>query len=338
MTNGTIGADLAALRELSASFGQAQQQLSGISLMISSRVNAPGYWNGSDADRFRAAWNADHRMRILAAESFLTEGATTLRANVDEQEGASDQGSGSIPAGNGGGTGNGGGAGNGGSDPEQSLLERLLGGLGDLGSDAYDLYGDLDSLRGATELPIAALSLARTLQLSGEFATLDDALRAASQGRTFARLAEVLGGGSWGPELQALSNAIPEGGISRTIGSLAEPLGSVGKALGPIGVALGALTTYQDIQNGDYGRAGLHGATTVLGAVALMPIPPVNLACGVAAGALALGELAYDHIPIVHDAFDAVGSTVADGAEALGDGIENLGEGIADVAEDVWPF
>ncbi len=332
MTNGTIGADLAALRELSASFSQAQQQLSGISLMISSRVNAPGYWNGSDADRFRAAWNSDHRMRIVAAESFLTEGATTLRANADEQEGASDQGSGSIPAGSGGG------AGNGGGDPEQSLLERLLGGLGDLGSDAYDLYGDLDSLRGATELPIAALSLARTLELSGEFATLDDALRAASQGRTFARLAEVLGGGSWGPELQALSNAIPESGISRTIGSLAEPLGSVGKALGPVGVALGALTTYQDIQNGDYGRAGLHGATTVLGAVALMPIPPVNLACGVAAGALALGELAYDHIPIVHDAFNAVGSTVADGAEDLGDGIENLGEGIADVAEDVWPF
>jgi hypothetical protein len=103
-------------------------------------------------------------------------------------------------------------------------------------------------------------------------------------------------------------------------------------------VGLGALTTYQDIRNEDYGRAALHGTTTVLGAAALMTPPPVNLGLGLAAGGLALGELAYDHIPVFHDAVDWTADAVGDGVEAVGEGIKDLGEGIADKAEDLWPF
>lgn len=335
MTNGTIGANIDALRELSSSFSQAQQQLSNISLLITSRVNAPGYWNGSDADRFRAAWNADHRMRIFAAESFLTEGATTLRANADEQEIASDEGSGAAAGGSAPGSGPGGGEGGGpgGAPGSGGLLDGLLGGAAGL----FGAYSTANAWRSRLGLPFTALRLFNHLKLAGSFSSLDDALRATAQGAQLKRISDIIGGKGWGAELQRLSGILPEG-LAGRVGSLASPLGAIGKAVGPVGVGLGVFTVGQDIAEGNYDRAAYHGVTTALGAAALFTPPPANLALGLAAGGLALGELAYDHIPVVHDAVNWTVDAVGDGVGAVTEGVQDLGEGIADKAEDLWPF
>ncbi|MFJ6000817.1 hypothetical protein [Arthrobacter sp. NPDC092385] len=338
MANGTIGANIDALRDLSSSFGQAQQQLSGIALLITSRVNAPGYWNGADADRFRATWNSDHRPRILAAESLLTTGATSLRADADEQEAASEQGSGAIPGGVPGAGPSGPPRGEGGSAGRPAgLLDELFGGLLGGAAGIFAGYSAADSWLSRASLPVTALRLFNHLELAGSFSGLDDALRASSQGAQLQRIAGIFGGEGWGAELQRLGGVLPEG-FSGRVGSLAEPLGAFGKAVGPIGVGLGLVTVGQDVAEGNYDRAAYHFATTALGGAALITPPPVNLALGLASGGLALGELAYDNIPVFHDAVDWSVGAVGDGIGAVTEGVKDLGAGIAEKAEDLWPF
>jgi hypothetical protein len=307
--------------------------------MVTARVNQPGYWGGPDADRFRTTWNSGHRIRLLSAQSLLSNGARDLRRNADEQERTSTDDTGAIP----GGPGSPGLPGTPAGGTDSPGLPGMLGPLGILaaGLTSNGLYSAIttaNSWRGRAGLPVTALRLMNHLQLQGSFASLDDALRVAGQGQSFTRLGNLLGGSGWADELQRLSNFLPEGVAARGAGTLAGPLGAVGRALGPVGVAFGALTIMNDLHQGDYGRAGFHTLTTGLGAAALFTPPPVSLALGLAAGGLALGELAYDHIPAFRDGVNWAGNTVADSAAAVGEGLKDIGEGIADKAEDLWPF
>ncbi len=345
MAGEIIGANVAQLRDLAMHFEDAQERIHTLAGIVTARVNQPGYWGGDDADRFRSDWNSGHRSRLLSTQTLLSTAARDLRRNADEQERTSGSDTGTTTPGGPGGPGTPGGPGNPGdpADPGAPGLPGILGPLGALAAglkanDLYSAFTTVNSWRSRIGLPVTALRLLNHLQLSGSFASLDDALRVAGQGQLFNRLGGIIGGAGWADELQKLSNIIPEGVLARGAGSLAGPLGTAGRILGPLGVVLGGVTIANDLHQGNYGRAAFHGLTTGLGAAALFTPPPVNLALGLAAGGLALGELAYDHIPVFRDAVNWTGETLSDAAGAVSEGLQDVGEGIADAAEDLWPF
>ncbi len=318
-----LGADPQQLRELAKDFSHAALQLAHVTAALTQRVNRPGGWNGQDADRFRSEWNTLLRPKILAANKCFDQTAATLLRNAEEQDQASavagpggDPGVPGVPGGN----------------PGLGLLEGLLtGGLLGTGETLGTWY---TALVGGTN----ALGLAGMLRLSGSFASLDDALRFSRLAGAFGVLDDFAAGGNWGALAQRASQIMGEGAMAGRIGSLAGPLATAGKVLGPAAAVLGVLTVGTDIANGDYGRAGYDGVMTGLGIAALCTPPPADLALGAAAGAMAVGQLAYDHIPFVHDAVDTTVEFVGDAAGAVGDAASDFGHGVAEVADDLWPF
>ncbi|PNI10388.1 hypothetical protein CXX84_02675 [Arthrobacter sp. AFG7.2] len=101
-----------------------------------------------------------------------------------------------------------------------------------------------------------------------------------------------------------------------------------GKALGVVGVGLDTLDAFNNFSNGnpdDNGGAWYSAVKAGLGVAGFVP-PPVGTAAMVASGALAI----YDNVPIVKETVNAIGESIADGAEAAwesaGDAAENVGD------------
>ena len=98
-----------------------------------------------------------------------------------------------------------------------------------------------------------------------------------------------------------------------------------GKALGGLGVGLDLLDTVNHISDGDNGAAVYSGIKAGLGVASFAP-PPVGTAAMVASGALAI----YDNVPVVHEAVNAVGESIADGAEAAWDSAGDAADKVGD--------
>ncbi|PYI65565.1 hypothetical protein CVV68_17750 [Arthrobacter livingstonensis] len=341
-----LGADPQQLRNLAKDFSHAAQQLMQLSTTLTQRVNRPGSWSGPDADRFRSEWNASLRPKIMAANKCFDQTADALLRNAKEQDTASAvSGLGGTPGipGVPGMPGFPGFPGFPGGGNPPGLLKGLLGnGLLGTGETLATWY---TALAGGTN----ALNLAGVLRLGGSFASLEGAMKFSRLAGAFGSLDDFAAGGNWGALAQKAGALMGDGAIAGKIGSLAGPLATAGKVLGPAGAVLGVLTVGTDIAKGDYGRAGYDSVVTGLGVAALLTPPPADLALGAAAGAMAVGQLAYDHIPFVHDAVDntvefvgdaagAVGDAVSDAAGAIGDAASDLGHGVAKVADDLWPF
>jgi uncharacterized protein YukE len=337
-----LGADPQQLRELAKEFSRASQRLRNVGSDLTQRINRPGGWNGQDADRFRHQWNSSHRPTITSACKGFDDAATLLLRNAEEQEKASS--SSSLGGGPGfpGLPGFPGFPGFPGANPPGLLGGILTNGVLGTGETAGGWY---TALGGATDL----LGLGLELRLAGSFDTLEQALKVSRLAGAFGTLDDFVGGGNWGALAQRASQFMGDSAIAGRIGSLAGPLETAGKVLGPAGAVLGVLTVGTDIAKGDYGRAGYDGVVTGLGIAALCTPPPADLALGAAGGVMAVGELAYDNIPFVHDAVDstvsavgdaatAVGHAAADAAGAIGNAASDLGHGVANVANELWPF
>lgn len=334
--NATIlGADPQELRDLAKDFSHAARQLTQLSTALTQRVNRQGGWTGPDSERFRNDWNVSLRPKIAAANKCFDSTAEALLRNAQEQDQASSSadvgGSPGLPFSPG--------------TPGFPSLPDFPGGTHPPGLPSGPLTNSIlgsgeslatwyTALVGGTN----ALNLAGTLRLSGSFASLEKAMNFSRLAGAFGSLDDFAAGGNWGALAQRASLLMGDGAIAAKLGSLAGPLSTAGRILGPAGAVLGVLTVGTDIAKGDYARAGYDGVTTALGIAALCTPPPADLALGAAAGVMALGGLAYDNVPFVHDAVDSSVKFVGDAAGAVGDAASDLGHGVAKAAEDLWPF
>ena len=86
--SGMYGADVEHLRALARRFDSAAAQLDQTRAGLGGQIQTIP-WQGSDAQRFRAAWQSDYASRISRAVIALREGASVLRKDADEQENTS---------------------------------------------------------------------------------------------------------------------------------------------------------------------------------------------------------------------------------------------------------
>lgn len=79
-----------------------------------------------------------------------------------------------------------------------------------------------------------------------------------------------------------------------------------GRGFGALGVVSGTVDTIHDVAEGDKGKAALDGTKTLLAAGAMLPVPGLDVACGVGAAGIEL----YESVPAIHDAVNSVGKSV----------------------------
>ncbi|QQQ61426.1 hypothetical protein JHQ56_14205 [Paenarthrobacter ureafaciens] len=96
MAPGIYGADIAQLRSLSKVMGTSGNTLANLELNINGIV-ASAAWKGADGDRFRADWSSKMRPMLHKASESLRTQAKALLVQADEQEQASQAGSGTSP-------------------------------------------------------------------------------------------------------------------------------------------------------------------------------------------------------------------------------------------------
>ncbi|BCW85105.1 hypothetical protein DM794_12195 [Paenarthrobacter ureafaciens] len=96
MAPGIYGADIAQLRSLSKVMGTSGNTLANLELNINGIV-ASAAWKGADGDRFRADWSSKMRPMLHKASESLRIQAKALLVQADEQEQASQTGSGTSP-------------------------------------------------------------------------------------------------------------------------------------------------------------------------------------------------------------------------------------------------
>lgn len=84
-----VGADVAELRDLAASFDNKAAALRTIESQMSWRIHAAP-WQGADVQHFQHNWNTMHRRTLLTTATAISDAAQVLRANADQQEIASD--------------------------------------------------------------------------------------------------------------------------------------------------------------------------------------------------------------------------------------------------------
>jgi uncharacterized protein YukE len=88
MASGMWGADASELDELSRSLGSASHRLDTIAQRLRSDLgSAP--WTGTDAQRFRSAWQDQHGPALAVVSRLLAETSTRVASHAQEQRAAS---------------------------------------------------------------------------------------------------------------------------------------------------------------------------------------------------------------------------------------------------------
>jgi uncharacterized protein YukE len=313
------GADVAELRTLAKQFGKTADQLLQQSTQLTSHINSTTSWKGQDAVAFRSEWNGSHRTMLQQAAFALQQESKKLLENANQQEKASNAGTGS------GGTGPGAEAGPGGQGPVPGQGSNNPWGPGWLADpdspfrDGWDIYGltkAFPNLRaGLFDLP----HFIKKADSFAEFFSKDfrDVAKAFQDRNMLSQLfntSSELFDGRWDTALNLV-----EGGKAATFFEVG------GKALGGLGVGLDLLDTVNNIKEGDGGAALYSGIKAGLGVASFAP-PPIGTAAMVASGALAI----YDNVPVVKETVNAIGGSIADGAKAAwegaGDAVDNVGD------------
>ncbi|WP_181038728.1 WXG100 family type VII secretion target [Arthrobacter sp. Y81] len=95
MAGNLWGADVAQLRTLAQQFGKTSDSLLQQSTQLSNQINNNPAWKGQDAVTFRADWNSSHRALIQRTALALKQESKKLLTQAEQQEKASNTGSGS---------------------------------------------------------------------------------------------------------------------------------------------------------------------------------------------------------------------------------------------------
>ena len=80
-----LGADVDALAQLSARFSQGSEELRGIAQQIDGLVNS-AWWQGADADNFRAEWGEHLGALNAAAERLNVESQRVKQQEMQQRE------------------------------------------------------------------------------------------------------------------------------------------------------------------------------------------------------------------------------------------------------------
>jgi hypothetical protein len=319
------GADVDQLRTLARQFSKTADLLLQQSTQLSGQINNTPAWKGQDAEHFRSDWNGSHRTLLQKTASRLKQESKLLLANADEQEKASSSGGagGSAGPGLGGpGTGVPGSVGGEGTsrppsdnpwgpdwiaDPDSPFRD---------GWDIYNLTKAFPNLRAGLFDLGAFIGKADSV---GEFFSKDfrEVARAFQDSNILSQYfntSSELFDGRWDTALNLL-----DGGKAATFFEVG------GKVLGGVGVGLDLLDTVNNISEGDAGGAVYSGIKAGLGVASFAP-PPVGTAAMVASGALAI----YDNVPVVKETVNAIGGSIADGAEAAWEGAGDAAEMVGD--------
>ncbi|GAA2743863.1 hypothetical protein GCM10009868_19310 [Terrabacter aerolatus] len=315
------GADPVALRASAERITGHARECDTVKGEASRAVHAlRGQWGGGDLDQLMNRW-PPIEAQLTQFGTDLGKLAEALRRNAGQQDTASGQGSGGAgPLGPVGPLGPGSASVGNGGIPGYDLTKALF--------TPFKLAGTLGSVAGlALKLKNFSNNLGGFDSELGLFKNLKNAW---NTGR-LAEFGDALAPKNW----STLSRFVPalEDGSK-----LAKGLGTFGKFLGPAGVALGGFTVANDIAGGHYGRATYDGAMTALGAVALVPIPPVNAIAGAAAGAMAVGELVYDHWDDISHFAGEAGHAISDAAGDVADFAGDVADKAGDVLSSLNPF
>ncbi len=311
------GADPVALRSAAERITGHVRECETVRGEATRAVNAiKGNWGGGDLEHLMSKWPPlDAQLGQFGTD--LGRLAEALRRNAGAQDTTSGQGSGGAgPLGPGGTNGNGSNGGIPGYDLTKALFTpfKLAGTLGTVAGLALKLKNFSNNL-GTFDRELGLFKNLGNAWKTGRLAEFGDAL-APKNWSTLSRFVPALEEGS----------------------KFAKGLGTMGKVLGPAGVALGGFTVANDIAEGHYGRAGYDGAMTALGAVALVPIPPVNAIAGAAAGAMAVGQLVYDHWDDISNFAGEAGDAISDAAGDVADVAGDVADKAGDVISSLNPF
>lgn len=325
MSGNLWGADVDQLRTLARQFSKTADLLLQQSTQLSGQINNTPAWKGQDAEHFRSDWNGSHRTLLQKTASRLKQESKLLLANADEQEKASSSGGAGGSAGPGlGGPGTGvrgsvGGEGTGRppsdnpwgpdwiADPDSPFRD---------GWDIYNLTKAFPNLRAGLFDLGAFIGKADSV---GEFFSKDfrEVARAFQDSNILSQYfntSSELFDGRWDTALNLV-----DGGKAATFFEVG------GKVLGGVGVGLDLLDTVNNISEGDAGGAVYSGIKAGLGVASFAP-PPVGTAAMVASGALAI----YDNVPVVKETVNAIGGSIADGAEAAWEGAGDAADKVGD--------
>ncbi|MEO6996633.1 MAG: hypothetical protein ABI112_00945 [Terracoccus sp.] len=313
------GADPVALRASAERLTAYAQECDGARGEASKAMGAlGGNWSGGDLDHLMTKW-PPIESQLGQFSTHLGQLAQALQRNAAQQEGASGSGPGTA-----GGSGSGSG-GTGGSKelPGLNVARAVWAPIKGIGTAA-----------GLVGTGMKIKNFVNNLATWDRDASLFGNLKNSWNTGRLAEFGKALNPKNWS-SLSTFIPALEEGS------GLAKTLGGFGKVLGPVGVVFGGLSVANDLSEGNYGRAGYDTVMTGLGATALIcPVTAPFLLP--VAGAMAVGELVYDHWDDIADftstAVDAVGDFAGDAVDAVGDVAGHAMDAIGDVAEDLWPF
>ncbi len=288
------------------------------------------HWSGPDLDRLVAGWPR-LEAQLTHLESQLGQVAEILRRNATQQEGASGMGPGApgVPLGPGG-RGLPFGPGAPGMPSLPVVPPGTPGAPGAPGrpgdpSSIIDGLGDASTIVGIPSLLAQSAAVLSTFSRADGWLASGRYLGAVTDlARVGDPMLDLLPGASrFGAGANLFADLWDMKGLSGLFAEGSAASGFVGKygVLGPIGIGLSAAGFVDSAVRGDEKGMWLNGAGTVLAAGAVFAPPPVNVVCGVAG----LGLAAYQNIPAVENAVNAVG-----------EGFVDVGEGIADAAGDAW--
>jgi hypothetical protein len=321
------GADVEQLRNLARELGRTSDSLLQQSTSLGSAINNNSSWKGQDAVRFRSEWNGTHRTLLQQTALALKQESAKLLEHANQQENASDAGTGS------GGPGPGVEAG-----VPSSFVPVVPEWLSNGDSpfrNGWDAYNGVLGLKGVP------LGLRDISQFDARHGREIEALFGA--GQDWAAWKRFFNKDLW----EASARADPLRGafsgtsdlLSGKFGDFADMargtgaaeigpwakfgLNSAGHVLGGISVGLDGLDTVNAIRAGETGDAIKSGLKTALGVGSFLP-PPVGVTCMVVGGAWAAVELVPGAKDAIDDAFDWVGDTAEDFAGAVGDGVKDF--------------
>ena len=317
------GADPVALRASAERITGHARECETVKGEASRAVHAlKGQWGGGDLDHLMNRW-PPIEAQLTQFGTDLGKLAEALRRNAGAQDTTSGQGSGGVgsmgapgsglPFGPGSPTGPGGsGSGDGGTSPLDGI------------ANAMTIFG-MPSLLAQTAAFGSVFSRSQGALMSGRYLSnitemmrVGDSMLDVFPGASRFAAGANLFADAW--DMKGLSGLFAEGSAA------GNAVGRFG-VLGPVGIGLSAAQLGVSIAEGDTEGIITNGLSTGLAAGAVFAPPPINIACGVAG----LGVAAYQNIPAVHDAVNAVGEGVADVAGDIGDAASDAWDSVTSI-------
>lgn len=294
-----VGADVAELRDLAASFDNKAAALRTMESQLAGRIpSAP--WHGSDVQYFQHNWNSVHRRTILNSATAIANAAQVLRANAEQQEIASDAAfAGRVPT-----------VGQLRQAEAQRVQEAGRGGVS---------WGVVAGAFGAAFMKVLDVAHGVGKKVEGAAKTY---IKGRAALTSIGRWATSDGPAALLKRVVRATKGVKQGSLFKAVET------GFGRVLLPLGTVLSAVDLVDDVRAGDAGGAVFSGGSVVLGALGTAvvfgaitgPAAPVILA---AAGVWAAASLAYDHRETIMKAGSWVADRVADGVKAVGDGVKS---------------